>query len=127
LRYVTPVPIAMIDNTRRPASRMDLPDSDIACAAKQFVFDVSPAFVADHSVRSYLFARELAAAKGLRGRNRGCVVATNCAPDRRNPPGSSVGPGKRASANLPRTSASADLRNETAGDMVRCRTQRRLE
>jgi hypothetical protein len=44
---------------------MDLPDSDIACAAKQFVFDVSPAFVANHSVRSYLFARELAAAKGL--------------------------------------------------------------
>jgi hypothetical protein len=44
---------------------MDLPDSDIACAAKQFVFDVSPAFVAHHSVRSYLFARELAAARGL--------------------------------------------------------------
>jgi hypothetical protein len=45
---------------------MDLPDSDIASAAKQFVFDVSPAFVANHSVRSYLFARELAAARGLR-------------------------------------------------------------
>jgi hypothetical protein len=45
---------------------MDFPDSDIACAAKQFVFDVSPAFVANHSVRSYLFARELAAATGLR-------------------------------------------------------------
>jgi hypothetical protein len=45
---------------------MDLPDSDIATAAQQFVFDVSPAFVANHSVRSYLFGRELAAAKGLR-------------------------------------------------------------
>jgi HD superfamily phosphodiesterase len=45
---------------------MDLPDSDIASAAKEFVFDVSPAFVANHSVRSYLFARELAAIKGLR-------------------------------------------------------------
>jgi hypothetical protein len=45
---------------------MELPDSDIACAAKQFVFDVSPAFVANHSLRSYLFARELAAAKGLK-------------------------------------------------------------
>lgn len=44
---------------------MDLPDSAVACAAKQFVFDVSPAFVAHHSVRSYVFARELAAAKGL--------------------------------------------------------------
>jgi hypothetical protein len=45
---------------------MELPDSDIASAAKEFVFDVSPAFVANHSVRSYLFARELAAVKGLR-------------------------------------------------------------
>src|SRR5258705_9931886 len=45
---------------------MEPPDSDIACAAKQFVFDVSPAFVAYHSLRSYLFARELAAAKGLK-------------------------------------------------------------
>jgi hypothetical protein len=45
---------------------MDLPDSDIASAAKEFVFDVSPAFVANHSVRSYLFARELAAVKGFR-------------------------------------------------------------
>ncbi|PXX10301.1 HD domain-containing protein [Mycolicibacterium moriokaense] len=45
---------------------MELPDSDIACAAKQFVFDVSPAFVANHSLRSYLFAREVAAAKGLK-------------------------------------------------------------
>ena len=44
---------------------MELPDSDIACAAKQFVFDVSPAFVANHCLRSYLFARELAAVKGL--------------------------------------------------------------
>jgi len=42
---------------------MDLPDSDIACAAKQLVFDVSPVFVANHCVRSYLFARELATAK----------------------------------------------------------------
>jgi hypothetical protein len=45
---------------------MDLPDSDIASAAKEFVSDVSPAFVANHSVRSYLFARELAAVKGFR-------------------------------------------------------------
>jgi HD domain len=45
---------------------MELPDSDIACAAKQFVFDVSPTFVAHHSLRSYLFARELASAKGLK-------------------------------------------------------------
>jgi hypothetical protein len=44
---------------------MDLPDSDIATAAREFVFDVSPAVVANHSLRSYLFARELAAAKGL--------------------------------------------------------------
>lgn len=30
------------------------------------MFDVAPEFVANHSVRSYLFGRELAAAKGLR-------------------------------------------------------------
>jgi HD domain len=45
---------------------MELPDTDIACAAKQFVFDASPTFVANHSLRSYLFARELATAKGLK-------------------------------------------------------------
>src|ERR1700757_114103 len=56
----------MTDNLSQPDGRIDLPDSEIACAAKQFVFDVSPAFVAHHSVRSYLFGRELAATKGLR-------------------------------------------------------------
>jgi HD domain len=66
LRYVSPVRILVTDNPSQPASRMDLPDSDIACAARQFVFEVSPGFVANHSVRSYLFACELAAAKGLR-------------------------------------------------------------
>ena len=55
----------MTDNPSEPDSRLGLPDSDIACAARQFVFDVSPLFVAHHNVRSYLFARELAAAKGL--------------------------------------------------------------
>jgi hypothetical protein len=49
-----------------PTGRIDLPDSEIACAAKQFVYDISPAFVANHSLRSYLYGRELAAAKGLR-------------------------------------------------------------
>jgi hypothetical protein len=44
---------------------LDLPESDIASAARQLVFDVSPAFVANHCLRSYLFARELATAKGL--------------------------------------------------------------
>ena len=47
------------------SSSLALPDSDIACAARKFVFDVSPVPVANHSVRSYLFARELAAAKEL--------------------------------------------------------------
>jgi hypothetical protein len=45
---------------------MDHPDSEIACAARQLVFDVSPAFVANHCMRSYLFARELATARELR-------------------------------------------------------------
>jgi hypothetical protein len=56
----------MTNHLSRPDSRIDLPDSEIARAARQFVSDVSPAFVAYHSVRSYLFGRELAAAKGLR-------------------------------------------------------------
>src|ERR1700758_5011735 len=49
-----------------PTGRIDLPDSEIACAAMQFVYDISPAIVAHHSLRSYLYGRELAAAKGLR-------------------------------------------------------------
>lgn len=49
-----------------PTHRIDLPDSEIARAAKQFVYDVSPAFVAHHCLRSYLYGRELAAVKGLR-------------------------------------------------------------
>jgi hypothetical protein len=47
-------------------AQWDLPDSEICSAAMQLAFDVSPAFVANHCVRSYLFARDLAAAKGLR-------------------------------------------------------------
>lgn len=44
-----------------------LPDSDISSAALQLVFDVSPAFLANHCVRSFLFARELASAPDGRG------------------------------------------------------------
>jgi hypothetical protein len=50
-----------------PSPRLlELPDSDIARAAQGFVLDLGPAFVANHCMRSYLFARELAAVKGLR-------------------------------------------------------------
>jgi hypothetical protein len=48
------------------AAQWHFPDSDICSAALQLAFDVSPEFLANHCVRSYLFARELAAAKGLR-------------------------------------------------------------
>jgi hypothetical protein len=44
----------------------NLPDSDICSAALRLMFDVSPPFLANHCVRSYLFGRELAAADGLR-------------------------------------------------------------
>jgi hypothetical protein len=44
----------------------DFPDSETSSAALQLAFDVSPEFVANHCVRSYLFARELAVANGLR-------------------------------------------------------------
>jgi hypothetical protein len=57
----TPVSDAPVD-----AAGWDLPDSDICSAALKLTFNVSPAFVANHCVRSYLFARELAAAKGMR-------------------------------------------------------------
>ena len=65
LGYVMPVRMLMTAYASQPDSWLDLPDSDIACTARQFVFDVSPAFVAHHSVRSYVFGRELAATKGL--------------------------------------------------------------
>src|SRR3954453_13435797 len=48
------------------AAQWHFPDSDICSAAMQLAFDVSPEFLANHCVRSYIFARELAAAKGLR-------------------------------------------------------------
>src|SRR5258708_9565855 len=53
------------EHERQLDSLLAIPDSEISWAARHFVFDVSPAFVAHHSLRSYLFARELAAAKGL--------------------------------------------------------------
>jgi hypothetical protein len=49
---------------------MDLPDSEIARAAKQFVYDVSPAFVAHHSLRSYLFEADSAAGWNDQPRSR---------------------------------------------------------
>jgi HD domain len=57
--------IALADGASNRA-QWNFPDSDICSAALQLAFDVSPAFIANHSVRSYLFARELAAARGLR-------------------------------------------------------------
>lgn len=44
----------------------NFPESDICSAAMQLVTDVSPAFLTNHCIRSYLFGRELAAADGLR-------------------------------------------------------------
>ena len=44
----------------------DLPDTEVCSAALDLVLDVSTECIAIHTVRSYLFARELAAAKGLR-------------------------------------------------------------
>lgn len=44
-----------------------LPQSDLCIAATDFVLRVSPTFVAHHAIRSYLFARVVASAKGLVG------------------------------------------------------------
>jgi hypothetical protein len=46
------------------AAQFGLPDSPVAVAARHLAYDVSPAFVYNHVVRSYLFARELSAADG---------------------------------------------------------------
>lgn len=43
-----------------------VPDTELATAADALARSVSPSFVYNHTVRSYLFARELAAASGLR-------------------------------------------------------------
>lgn len=43
-----------------------MPDSEICSAALELAVGVSPEFLANHCIRSYLFGRELAAAKGLR-------------------------------------------------------------
>lgn len=57
-------------------SAWNLPDGEVCSAATRFVLDVSPAVIANHTVRSYLFARELAAAKGVRGYDDELVFLT---------------------------------------------------
>lgn len=47
------------------AVRFGLPDSAVATAARQLSYDVSPDVIYNHTVRSYLFARELLTANGL--------------------------------------------------------------
>jgi hypothetical protein len=49
------------------AAEWNLPDSVICSAAFTLAEDVSPAFLHNHCIRSYLFGRELASAQGLRG------------------------------------------------------------
>jgi len=53
-------------NPTSSGAHWNLPDSEICSAALQLALDVSAPFIANHCIRSYLFARELAAAKGLR-------------------------------------------------------------
>ncbi len=57
----------MTDLTTMDTAEWGLPDSTICSAAVELAHDVSPVFLHNHCVRGYLFARELAAAKGLRG------------------------------------------------------------
>jgi hypothetical protein len=47
-------------------ARWSLPDSEVCSAATELTFSTTPDFIANHCVRSYLFGREIAAAKGLR-------------------------------------------------------------
>lgn len=54
-------------STDRPdLAQWNLPDSAVSTAALQLVTEVSPAFLTNHCVRSYLFGREIAAAQNLR-------------------------------------------------------------
>ncbi|MEE6163417.1 MULTISPECIES: phosphohydrolase [unclassified Mycolicibacterium] len=48
------------------AATWNFPDSEISTAALTIMLQTSPEFIANHNQRSYVFARELAAAKGLR-------------------------------------------------------------
>ncbi|ORA35666.1 HD domain-containing protein [Mycobacterium aquaticum] len=48
------------------AATWSFPDSEISTAALTLMLQISPEFIANHNQRSYVFARELAAAKGLR-------------------------------------------------------------
>nr|WP_228768642.1 HD domain-containing protein [Mycolicibacterium malmesburyense]CRL67197.1 HD domain-containing protein [Mycolicibacterium malmesburyense] len=58
--------LATLADTETHAARWGLPDSETSSAAMRFVFDVSAEYLANHCVRSYLFAREIAAARGVR-------------------------------------------------------------
>lgn len=55
---------AMTTPDHASAAHFGIPDSAVTVAARQLTWDVSPAFVYNHAVRSYLFARELAAGNG---------------------------------------------------------------
>jgi hypothetical protein len=46
------------------AEQFGLPDSPVAIAARRLAYAVSPEFVYNHAVRSYVFARELSALDG---------------------------------------------------------------
>ncbi|MFI8992305.1 nuclear transport factor 2 family protein [Streptomyces antimycoticus] len=54
--------------TERPerCAEFSLPASDLAVAAMGLASEAAPPFVYNHSVRSYLYAREVSAAKGLK-------------------------------------------------------------
>lgn len=50
----------------KDVAQWGLPDSKVCSAAFALANGVSPAYLHNHCVRSYLFGRELAAAQGLR-------------------------------------------------------------
>lgn len=56
----------MTDHVTSSTAQWGFPDSTVCSAAIELAKDVSPVFLHNHCVRGYLFARELAAADGLR-------------------------------------------------------------
>ncbi|MCV7343227.1 HD domain-containing protein [Mycolicibacterium rhodesiae] len=60
------------------AAQFGLPDSPVATAARRLARDVSPEFVYNHVVRSYLFARELSATAGAPDHGDGELLYLVC-------------------------------------------------
>ncbi|WP_082693820.1 HD domain-containing protein [Mycobacterium lehmannii] len=58
--------MATLADAKADVDSWALPDTEICSEALRYVIDVSPDFLINHCVRSYLFAREIASGQGMR-------------------------------------------------------------